>query len=458
MNKSENNNTVQSTLQQIIHLANTSQKLLGEIPSVDQIHYDEDIVAALAKTVQVMHGISDSKAIGMKVLDALKQFYSAKYVCLIEMDPEMDTWYPRWFISDNPGEENDFFSQNDFTCRLPLWTKAFRENGIVNISDPEIVKESSPVEYKLYQRLNVTAVLACPFYRRSKGFVVIMNPKKHQDQGDLLRLLTYVLMMELNEYKVMQSLVAQAKKYNIHHDCEIHIDLFGGLKISTISDVYEADDFTPDELDLLIWMALHPGETHNAKYMNTKIWGDSVADEGQKTRRAISRIRNRGLNVSDLHLIEKVTEGYRFNPALDLKIDVAEFLKLEKSLHAISSPDVHQKILEEMVALYKGPIPESSKGLHWIDYAQSDFEIKYLNALDKLLKIYSKKGDFTTLHSLARQSMQVVPNNEVAYRWKIQTYKQVGIPDHALRMTESAKASLGKEVYESMMNRIKKQE
>lgn len=173
-----------------------------------------------------------------------------------------------------------------------------------------------------------------------------MNPKKHQDQGDLLRLLTYVLMMELNEYKVMQSLVAQAKKYNIHHDREIRIDLFGGLKISTISDVYGAEDFTPDELDLLIWMALYPGETHNAKYMNTKIWGDNVADEGQKTRRAISRIRNRGLNVSEFHLIEKVTEGYRLNPALDLKIDVVEFLKLEKSLNTISSPDVQQKILE----------------------------------------------------------------------------------------------------------------
>lgn len=51
----------------------------------------------------------------------------------------------------------------------------------------------------------------------------------------------------------------------------------------------------------------------------------------------------------------------------------------------------------------------------WLDYAQSELEIKYLNALDKLLKLYSKKGDFTTLHSLSRRSMVIVITGESHY-------------------------------------------
>lgn len=109
--------------------------------------------------------------------------------------------------------------------------------------------------------MQAISVIGCPFYKCSTGFVVVKNPARYIDQTALLRLLTYVLMMELNEYKMLQALRLQAKNYSIETEKDVHINLCGGIQIVSLSGDYNYCDFTSEETELLTYMAFEVYDT-----------------------------------------------------------------------------------------------------------------------------------------------------------------------------------------------------
>lgn len=296
----------------------------------EHLKYCLQMAQALTNAVKSLHGISDPTKIGRAVLQTILDFYQAKCVGLLEFDLDMETWCPRWFVSNEEDKAYNFLSSQDYCVKIPRWEKAFRENKIMLVTDVESLKEESPFEYSLFKQLKVKTMMGCPFYKHSTGFVVVMDAQRYVDKSDLLLLLTYVTMMELNEYKMKKSLTSLAKTYNIRNEDEIYVQLFDGIKIFSSNGVLTEEDFTPDEIELLTWMFLNPQTKERAHIYDRRIWKEvDVEKGGKKSRRAFSKIRNTTSKLIGSELISKDGQCYLLNPDLNIKIDVQQYIRFE---------------------------------------------------------------------------------------------------------------------------------
>ena len=454
MDERQNGNRLVNTIHKLSQLMGKTPKVLEPLLPVREIQCAADIVDALTEVEIALHGVTDSKVIGEMVMKTICDFYQAQYVGIMELDIDMDAWFPGWCIDANGDSISYMLTQSDYVLRVPTWYEAYKNNDVIVLESIPEMTDLSAEEMEFYKALHAEAFLGCPFYKRSKGFVAVMNPQRHLGQTALLRLLTYVLMMELNEYKMMQSLMARAKGYDIFEENEVRIDVLGEFKIRTITGILTIDDFSTDEIEVLIWMALNPKKTYNAKNLNEQVWECQSAEDGQKARRAFSRIRNHPKNLTGNPLIERASAGYRFNPALKVISDVQVFDRLVKESKDVSDLIIEKAILENLIFLYKGELQRTVKELQWMALIRHHYEAEYLKVLNRLLKIYLDDNEYVRLHEYANQSLVLAGNNSVAYYWKIMAYRKVGKFENAVRLEEIAEKCLDKEVYEDMHRKL----
>lgn len=164
-----------------------SQERLTIKEFVEKITCALDVMDTLVKTEVALHGMTDPEEICEYVMKQICDFYDADYVGIIEGDFDMGNWFWKWWY--RKGEEGvaQLDKENlalpaEYIYHAPTWIKAFKENEVILVKNTERVKEASPSEYALYQRLQASAGIGCPFYKHSTGFVVVKNPRRYYYQ------------------------------------------------------------------------------------------------------------------------------------------------------------------------------------------------------------------------------------------------------------------------------------
>lgn len=439
-----------NTIHRVSNLLRKTPKALETFLPMEEIQCAEDIVNAMTEVEIALHGVTDSKVIGERVMKTICDFYHAQYVGIMEFDIDMDAWFPGWCIDADGNSANYLLTQSDYVLRVPTWSEAYRNNDLIILNNISEIEGLAPEEMMFYKALCAEAFLGCPFYKRSKGFVAVMNPHRHLEQTTLLRLLTYVLMMELNEHKMMQSLMTKAKGYDIFDENEVRIELFNGLKVKTSSGIATTEDFSRDVVELLLWMAMDPSKVYYAKELEEKIWDEYGSGNGQKVRRAVAKLRNHPITLAGHPLMVNFPHGYGFNPELKVTSDVSQFERMKKKLDQISDPVVEKKMLEDMVFMYKGRIQQQYRDLPWLDMMRHHYEADYMKVMNRLLDVYYHENSFDQLHRWANHSMELIPNNTVAYYWKIMAYKKMGMMEYAVKLQGTAKKCLEEELYQGL--------
>lgn len=328
---------------------------------------------------------------------------------------------------------------------------------MILVKNTEHVKKTSPSEYKLYQRLQATAVIGCPFYKHSTGFVVVKNPKRYYHQHYLLRMFTYVLMMELNEYKLVNSIPSNTAFVDDNDENTYRMNIFNGIQIIHAGETCQHDAFAPEEIELLTYLAIRDFDrVVSARDLETLIWEGKYATNGQKARYAISGIRSRHSMVSDKQFIEMANKGYRFNADCSVTIDIQEFLKLESLLSVVHTAKEKKRILKEIIRLYNGPILLTKDSPSWMDSYSHHFQNRYMKNVNHLLRLYYEDQNYDSLHKYAEISMAVIPNNEVGFYWKLKTYNILGDISHAESLMQVAENALPKETFDRLKKRLEK--
>lgn len=281
-------NKKKSILSVLSNLKNGEAKPANPIGySIEKVTCAMDVMEILIETETALHGMKNPEEICQYVMKQLCSFYQADYVGILEADLEIDSWFFKWWY--RKGEDNvkqkdkrNLALPDEFAHAAPSWIKAYEQNKVISIQDVEQIKSIHPSEYTLYNRLQATSVIGCPFYKHSTGFVVVKNPARYFRQTALLRILTYVLMMELNEYKMMRSIKLQARNQSIESEKDVHINLCGGINVISMDGNLDPSDFTPEEIELLTYMAFAINTiVYSAPYMggdiaNVFIVGDSA--------------------------------------------------------------------------------------------------------------------------------------------------------------------------------------
>lgn len=419
-----------------------------------------DVLDTLINTEVALHGMVDPKEICEYVMKQICDFYDADYVGILEGDFDMGNWFFRWWYRKGEEGVDQMDKENlalpaEYIYHAPTWVKAFKKNDVILVKNVEQIKETSPSEYALYQRLQASAVIGCPFYKHSTGFVVVKNPKRYFYQHYLLRMFTYVLMMELNEYKLVTTIQSNSAFADDDDENEYRMNIFNGIQITHGDEICQHDAFAPEEIELLTYLAIRDFErVVSARNLEELVWEGKNATGGQKARHAISGIRKRHSMLSENQFIETAGKGYRFNSDSNVSIDIQEFLKLESLLSVVHTDKEKKRILREIIRLYNGPILLTKDSPSWMDSYSHHFQNRYLKNVNHLLKLYYEDQDYGNLHKYAEISMAVIPNNEVGFYWKLRTYNLLGDISHADSLMEVAENALPDETFARLKKRL----
>lgn len=89
------------------------------------------------------------------------------------------------------------------------WLGIFHRFEEIAIPDMEAIKECRPNEYRYFSDSDVHSIIVIPFSKRiNQGVVGVDNPRKHITDTLPLRMLSYAVVLELNEIKLTREKAA----------------------------------------------------------------------------------------------------------------------------------------------------------------------------------------------------------------------------------------------------------
>lgn len=188
------------------------------------------------------------------------------------------------------------------------------------------------------------------------------------------------------------------------------------------------------------------------------IWPDEAAESdnpGKNIRALVFRLRQAFALVSQHQLIETTPNGYRFNPNLHIMTDLQKFDKYWDMAQQTGSTSARVEILKQAVDLYKGKVLASAESEHWIMLTASHYDLRYIGAVNELLKTLEDAKDYQNLHKYAAQSLAVAPGNVKAHYWLIVAMFNLGADEMADAQLEAAKRVLNDDEYYDLVEALK---
>ena len=124
------------------------------------------------------------------------------------------------------------------------------------ISDLQKLETAYPDEAAFFREYGVTKLLAAPFSKRiNQGFIAVDDPAQFQDDPTFLLVVSYAVVLELNEIKMQQTITA-AHRVSKQSENDVYFNCLGGLEIKssvgTLTDEDLSSDLCVNLLALLI--------------------------------------------------------------------------------------------------------------------------------------------------------------------------------------------------------------
>ena len=199
-----------------------------------------------------LRNTEDSEAIINGLLKGVAEFYGASRASVLEADWELGIGVITYeWCKDGVQAQRDMLQCLPME-KFPRWRKALRANKPVMISDLQRLERVYPDEAAFFREYGVTTLLAAPFSKRiNQGFIAVDDPTRYTDDPVFLFIASYAVVLELNEIKQQQSLLAatKASKYNPE---DIHINFFGGMEIISSKGTLTGEDIKADQCYLLL--------------------------------------------------------------------------------------------------------------------------------------------------------------------------------------------------------------
>ena len=199
-----------------------------------------------------LRNTEDSETIISGLLKGAAEFYGASRASVVEADWDLGIGVITYeWCKDGVPAQRDMLQCLPME-KFPRWRKALRANKPVVISDLQRLENVYPDEAAFFREYGVTTLLAAPFSKRiNQGFIAVDDPTRYTDDPVFLFIASYAVVVELNEIKQQQSLLAatKASKYNPE---DIHINFFGGMEIISSKGTLTGEDIKADQCYLLL--------------------------------------------------------------------------------------------------------------------------------------------------------------------------------------------------------------
>lgn len=429
--------------------------------SAEYIQYTQELEQTLSVLEAHLHESDNPDEIILHALETACDFYNGDWAGFLEIDLELGLWTPYIWFNKNPDDKTTMMLNEiesaDFLYR---WVTAMKNNLPIIVEDREQIKKDFPDEYEMYQRLRIHSVLAVPVKPRPTGFLAVRNPKRYIDRSSMLQMLAFVVLAIANEKKLLDSAKLAWSPENITNETDILFHLFGELEVYTSQGVlHEADLKSPKIIRLLAYMLLGSRRFFTARELAETLWPDEAFDQenpGKNIKTLIYRLRQAFSMISEQDLIESTPYGYRLNPKLNIMTDLQEFDRYLRSAQDTASITGKIDLLKKAVSVYRGNILGSAAGEHWLIPTSSHYNLKYLGAVNELLKTLAELKDYAGVHQYAAQALCIDPGNFRAYFWMIYSMYRQGATEMAKAELRAAEQHLTSEEYSELVQHLKK--
>ena len=330
-----------------------------------------------------LRNTEDSEAIINGLLKGAAEFYGASRASVVEADWELGIGVITYeWCKDGVPAQRDMLQCLPME-KFPRWRKSLRANKPVVISDLQRLEKIYPDEAAFFQAYGVTTLLAAPFSKRiNQGFIAVDDPTRYTDDPVFLFIASYAVVLELNEIKQQQSLLAatKASKYNPE---DIHINFFGGMEI-----------IGPyDELD------------SPYKVVNNIVY---------RLRRTLSVI---GLDK----LVVGKNGTFQINPDYNIHTDFDRFEDACIQLKTEENPDMRHSLYHTAINLYKGQLLPRCEHELWLMQLSMYYQSLYLQITKGYVRLKMECKDYILAQKTAIDALRFDPKDSELNMYAILT-------------------------------------
>lgn len=435
------------------------KKCLAETKEKEDSAEDEETLFAkafqecLSALASEVYGVHKPYLIAQRVLKFACEFYDADWCGMFDADMMLDLWMPFWWYNrQTDGMTQTQLQEGRVMGSFEMFRNMITDNTPYYQPDIESIQLERPEEYALFKSQDVKSFLSVPYSRREQGIIFLRNPKHFADRPEMLRIISNILIQEINEQKHRDRLRINAASAEIRKDADVIINLFGGIEIITEQGkLVEAEmkSATCNRIFVLLMLHRHRGMT--AKELSNHIWADKDFDNPTGNLRSmLYRLRSMFELLSDADLVVTTKNGYRINPDLKIHTDFEHFESLCNSITPFLSIRKKIELLQEAVTIYDGELFPNGNGEHWLMVHSTKYHMMYLKAVEQLLSLLNEVEDYQTLHDYAMLAMRLEPNNIRINYWLVIALRKNGAVELARQQLDAARARLFEEEFREL--------
>ena len=394
-----------------------------------------------------LRNTEDSEAIINGLLKGAAEFYGASRASVVEADWELGIGVITYeWCKDGVPAQRDMLQCLPME-KFPRWRKALRANKPVMISDLQRLEKVYPDEAAFFREYGVTTLLAAPFSKRiNQGFIAVDDPAQFQDDPTFLLVVSYAVVLELNEIKMQQTITA-AQRVSKHSENDVYFNCLGGLEIKsavgTLTDEDLSSDLCVNLLALLIIDRKTPVST------------DRIVDAfrpngvtGNKYR-AVSNILyrlRRTLSIIGLEeFIVSKNGTFSINPNYRVYTDFERFSDNCTKLETEQSPQKQRALYHAAVKLYRGELFEKINHQHWLMPTAVFYHSMYIRMVKCYIQRKIDQHDYLTAYRTSIDALNFAPyDGDLNTAMVISMFHQSGA-EFAKRFLETAQEYMSTE-------------
>lgn len=431
----------------------------AEEPPEEDTQYALDFLHELTRLEHELHGSGDPNQIAMGALKSGCEFYQAEWCGILDVDMDVGVFTPLWWYTPMESDRTtELFREFEFAENFPRWVDALQNNFAIAVPDVETIRDTYPDEYESYKRLEVKAVIGAPYMKRSLGFVAVKNPKRYKDRWEYLQMLSYVVVAEVNERKLMERANIMVPPEQLLSQKDVLIKLFGNLEIYTYKGMMREEELkSPKGCRVLVFLLLNRHRCLPSRELVEALWPEDESDNAvNNVRTLLYRLRQRTEPLmGEQSLIETTSNGYQINKDLNITMDCVQFEEYCVAAEQVSSIESKIELLKKAVMLYRGSLFASAATEAWLLPYETRFHLKYISTMEELLGLIDKTENHSELYQYSVMALAIEQTNVGFWYWNIHALYANGSSGMAKRELESAKDVLTLEDYQALLERLK---
>jgi two-component SAPR family response regulator len=247
------------------------------------------------------------------------------------------------------------------------------------------------------------------------------------------------------------------KELEKQYDFMVHF--LGGLRIKSNGKDIDLDWKTQKEKSLFCYLLANKGKKFTGDQLMELLWAGKGFKKSQSsfyTQISFLKTTLSPLAKPGYPIIEHKEMGYKFNSKYKVWTDVEEFEKAINEAQEWKSKDEAVSIERYEVAknLYQGDFINELYDL-WVDEMRMHYKQKYLQVLNELSLLYTKKREFQKVITNCELIIRINELYEPAYLGAIKAYMEIKDYKTALNLYDQLERVLKKELNTSPSSEAK---